>query len=251
MRVFIDIGGFKGHSALAALDPIFGFDRVFCIEPVPEMAEVIRKIKDPRLVVVQAALSDKTGQADFYGGGELGASLLSDYGPAQNGRHSEVKEVDAALFLSTLISSSDFVRMKLNCEGAEVFIIESLCQSGLEKYLNSALVDFDAARMPSMIARVQAIKALLSSRSVRYYLPEEAQYGWITNYGGIRSYLILSGAALKTPIRLARSFLYNARMFLNSELNGYHKKRILDALPWLRYFVAKSKQGNNGANSDA
>jgi hypothetical protein len=33
-KIFLDVGGYEGESTWAALDPIFGFDRVFCFEPV-------------------------------------------------------------------------------------------------------------------------------------------------------------------------------------------------------------------------
>ena len=78
LRIFLDIGGYHGHSSLAALDPIFAFDRVFCFEPVPELAKKIREISDPRLVVVEAALSDINGKAVLHHAGTLAGSLFSE-----------------------------------------------------------------------------------------------------------------------------------------------------------------------------
>lgn len=64
-KVFIDVGGFEGDACRAALDPIFGFDRVIAFEPVQHCAEAIRKrIQDPRLEVVCAALCQATSETD-------------------------------------------------------------------------------------------------------------------------------------------------------------------------------------------
>jgi hypothetical protein len=67
-RVIIDVGGFHGHASLAALDPILGFDRVFCFDPDKALAANIRRIWDPRLFVIEAALADRDGEVALQEG---------------------------------------------------------------------------------------------------------------------------------------------------------------------------------------
>jgi FkbM family methyltransferase len=125
-RVFVDVGGYHGHSSLAALDPIFGFDRVICFEPDPTLAAGIRRICDPRLKVIEVALSDRDGEADLVGGGQLGASIVDGYTEVFGEVRQTVQTRNAADFLGALIPEGSFVRMKLNCEGSELFIAETL-----------------------------------------------------------------------------------------------------------------------------
>jgi len=233
-RIFIDCGGFKGHSSLAALDPIFAFDKVYCFEPDPDMARQIRAISDPRLVVFQCALADRTGHTDLFGGGDLGASIIASYPPVAGKAGREVAVYDAGALLVSIVPSDAFVRMKFNCEGAEVAIIGSVIAKKAHRFLDASLIDFDAERIDALKAQVVSCKSDLDALGIRYFEPPEVQYGMVTNYGGVRNYLIVSGAAKSTrPFKRLRSLIYNLRMFLNPEVNGYHKMLILKRFPIL------------------
>jgi FkbM family methyltransferase len=245
MRIFLDVGGYKGHSSLAALDPIFGFDRVFCFEPVTKLAREIRKIKDRRLVVIEAALSDYEGEATIHHAGTLAGSLSADAPSYQDeGETCSVQVVRAAAFLRSIISEGDFVRAKFNCEGAEVDIIHNLVEGWdskkVSQVLTQALIDFDANKIPSKRERTAIVEKELAELSVKYLTPPECQYGMVTNYGGIRNYLLKSGARLNGLWPKVRSLFYNARMSLNPELNGYHKLRLLKLAPFMKA-VARSR----------
>ena len=247
MRVFVDIGGYLGHSTLAALDPIFGFDRVLCFEPVPRLAEKIREISDPRVIVIEAALSDREGRAILYHAGTLAGSLFAD-APAyeEEGEQIEIRTVCASNILPSLIPNDAFVRTKFNCEGAEARIIEDLLVYTDEKFsrniISQSLIDFDVEKIESQKNERQKIEQLLNDRNIRFLSPPECQYGMVTNYGGVRNYLIKSGSIMidNASLRI-RSIFYNAMKMRNSSLNGYHKMRILRAIPLLRLFARSGK----------
>jgi FkbM family methyltransferase len=79
MRIFVDIGGFNGDSTMAALDPLFQFDKVYCFEPVPMLADAINKrIKSPKVTVICGALADRDGSSNLYHAGSLAGSLFAD-----------------------------------------------------------------------------------------------------------------------------------------------------------------------------
>ncbi len=232
-RIFLDVGGYRGTSALAALDPIFAFDRVYCFEPVPRLADFIRKrIASPKLVVVDAALADKDGTATLYHSGSLAGSLFQDapaYGVSDGSI--DIRMIDVASFIQAHISAKDFVRIKFNCEGAETLIIRRMIEAGLTAHLNGALVDFDADKIHSLEGAADMIRKELADAGVKFFQPPEVQYGWVTNYGGVRNWLLRADAAGASAGAKLGSLVYNLHLLLtNNEVNGYHKIRILRAL---------------------
>ncbi len=246
-KVFLDVGGFKGHSSLAALDPYFCFDRIFCFEPCPEAARIIRKINDNRLVVVEAALSNRDGESELFHSGSLGASLFRDapnYHPTRlqtDNTVISIQTIDASRFINAYTASCDEIWIKLNCEGSELDIITSIIKAGLNSRIANALIDLDAKKVPSLQAKCQPVMALVEEAKMPYSLPENVQYHMVTNYGGIRNWLLQTKAAEETPSNRLKSLSYNLQVFLTQpECNGYHKKLILDRFPVLKHF-AKSR----------
>ncbi len=195
-KIFVDVGGYHGESSLAALDPIFGFDRIFCFEPVASCAEIIRRrIVDTRFILVQACLSNFAGNVTIHNPGTLGASVYSDAPAYQGAAPPETAlAIDASHFFGSFVSSLDHVWLKLNCEGAECDVLESLMSAQLRAPIRNVLVDFDARKIPSQSHRVSALQRRLVEENVPHSFPEDVQYGNVTNYGGIRNWLLVSGA---------------------------------------------------------
>lgn len=153
-KILLDVGGYKGHSVLAALDPIIGFDRGICFEPSPLCARRIRRIKDPRLVVVQAGLANEDGVAHLFHSGTLAGSLFEDApsyteGALDKEEVVDVKTLGAARFYGMLIGDDDRVWMKLNCEGAEMLVLSSLLHGGQLGLIANALIDLNALKIHS------------------------------------------------------------------------------------------------------
>ena len=77
MRIFIDVGGHYGETLGFALDPRWGFDRVYSIEPRAACVAVLRSYSDRRLRGEPIALSDHNGTAELQGAGLRGGSLYA------------------------------------------------------------------------------------------------------------------------------------------------------------------------------
>ena len=78
-KIFMDVGGFQGELSRAALDPLFGFEVVYCFEPVVACCEQIAKaITNKRFHLLQVDLLDKTTVSTVYSVGSLGASVYAD-----------------------------------------------------------------------------------------------------------------------------------------------------------------------------
>jgi FkbM family methyltransferase len=244
VKVFIDVGGYHGESSLAALDPIFGFDRIFCFEPVLSCADIIlRRIVDKRFVLVQACLSNQQGTVTIHNPGTVAASVYSD-APSYEGTAppETVVAIDASSFFRTFVRTGDQVWMKLNCEGSECDVLESLLDARVCNDIQNVLVDFDARKIPSQRHRVSIIQQRLLRERLPHSLPEDVQYGNVTNYGGIRNWLLLSGAKAPGPYSLMRSLGYNIRVVIRyPQVSGYHKMKLLKMFPFLSVF-AKSRR---------
>ena len=131
--------------------------------------------------------------------------------------------------------------MKLNCEGSECDILESIIDSNQHTKISNVLIDYDAVKIPSQRNRVSHVQAKVIKAAIPHCFPQDVQYGMVTNYGGVRNWLMVSGAWETGFIRLIQSILFNLQILLNKpELSGYLKMRIIKALPFIAIF-AKSR----------
>lgn len=250
-KVFIDVGGFEGDACRAALDPIFGFDRVIAFEPVQHCAEAIRKrIQDPRLEVVCAALADFEGDAPLFGPGTLAGSLFQDHSDTNRFASESCLVHRASHVIAPILEEGSKVYLKLNCEGAEIPIVEDLLGTGAFQRLESILLDLDARKIPSLFKRLQGVECALSALPRRnWHLPEDVEFGWQCTFGGIRNWLRVSGASLPTWKLRVASLRYNTALWRSREFRGYYKfllvRHLPDALMRFYYHVLRARKGKS------
>ena len=77
----------------------------------------------------------------------------------------------------------------------------------------NTLIDLDAKNIPSLQAKWQPVMALVEETKMPYLLPEDVQYGMVTNYGGIRNLLLQAKAAKEAPPNILKSLAYNSQFF--------------------------------------
>jgi FkbM family methyltransferase len=225
----MDVGGYQGESSRAALDPLFGFEVVYCFEPVAACCERIAKaITDKRFHLLHAGLLDRTMTAPVYSIGSLGASVYADAtGGSANAETADCAFIRSSEFFRDHVEADDRVWMKLNCEGAEVAILNDLLDSGEANKLQEVLIDFDAAKIPRMRGDVERLEARLVNAPFTFHFPPEVQYGMVTNFGSIRNWLLVSGAAETNTITRVSSALYQIPYVFDTRFNGYYKIRLL------------------------
>lgn len=171
MRIFIDVGAHYGETLHVALDPKWGFDRIFTLEPASLCLSMLGKFRNPRLVIEPVALSNRNGSATLHGAGLLGGSLYAD----------KKQIADAAEVVTetiTLVRASEWfeknippgaeVYLKMNCEGGEADILEDLLDSGLIDKVTAVYVDFDIRKVPTQAHRQAGIERRLAQSGVRY-----------------------------------------------------------------------------------
>jgi FkbM family methyltransferase len=226
-KIFIDVGGFAGDSSMAALDPRFDFDQVYCFEPVRECYErICERLRNGRFKAFNFGLLDRTADLPIYHAGSLGGSVFAD-GPDTGGHVETCSFVEASVFFAEHIYRGDEVWMKLNCEGAECDILTNLLSTGEATKLTEVLIDFDAAKITSASDKLSRTKALLADARFSYHTPPEVQYEMVTNYGGIRNWLIVTGAIDPKLSSLLKSLYFQTRQALAPESTGYYKVRVL------------------------
>jgi len=239
-KILIDVGGYHGTSSLAGLDPRFGFDRIFCFEPSSEKQETISRIADSRLVIVRAGLSNRNGHAVLFNAGNLGASIYESAPTAGDeglGVKKNVALINASDFLDLFTQLDDEVYIKLNCEGCEIDILQSLLNAISFPNIKNVLIDLDALKNPSLAPRVKGVMEYVQLSGLSFFMPEQVQYGMVTNFGGVRNWLIAAGAAERGFFTRLSSLIFNVYVTLRfPECNGYHKMRLLRMFPFLSLF---------------
>lgn len=166
MRVFVDVGGHYGETLDVALNPKWGFDRVYSLEPSAACLKVLSKFRDPRLIIEPIALSNRTGSAILYGSGLLGGSVYANKRQKTDKLEQEtIRLVRASDWFKKLDGE---IYVKMNCEGSEADILEDLLDSGEIKRIYRLYVDFDIRKVAGQEARQGEIEDRLKAAHVPY-----------------------------------------------------------------------------------
>jgi len=163
MRIFLDVGAWKGDTAKSVLSSKHQFDIIYCFEP---QVSLCLKVGD-NVVVLEYGLWNKTCDTEIYYDSTKpqnndGSSVYIDKFVVSKS-DTKVKMVRATDWFKKNLSILDYVVMKLNCEGAECDIIEDLIDSGEFSKVSALMADFDVRKVPSQKHREAEIKQLLRS----------------------------------------------------------------------------------------
>lgn len=182
--VFLDIGAHWGETLDEVLSPVWRFDVVYAFEPDPEAVRIISEkfaadIDSGKLVLVPAALSNRDGEADLFGGNEGGgASLYAEKTNIDAAKHETVKLISASGFFRKHFKGGDIILAKLNCEGGEVDILSDLAQSGEIQKIARLVVDFDIRKVRGKRGLARAtIEKMRNAGFGRFLLTENVMVG--------------------------------------------------------------------------
>jgi FkbM family methyltransferase len=139
--VVIDIGFNYGLFSLQALDnkP----KRIIGFEPNTQLVKWFNEnIKDDRIELHETAVSNKSGVTKFYENDYFGKSTIySDINTADNKQSYLVKVINFNEFIETNnISKIDY--LKIDCEGGEYDIIESIPDEYLRNNIRKIVIEF-------------------------------------------------------------------------------------------------------------
>jgi FkbM family methyltransferase len=191
MRIFLDIGAHVGETLEVVLDPRWKFDRVVSFEPAPECWAALERFTDPRLELCRFGLWDGDAAVPLNNPGDVGASVAADKDPVDEATVCEFR--DASAWFAQHVGHEDEVFAKINVEGAEYEVIESLSRSGQLKKLDHLLVHFDVRKSPARAHLEPAIRARLDEAGIDYQPAEDIQFGGVIR--GTRNWLLWCEAA--------------------------------------------------------
>jgi len=193
VRVFLDVGAHEGQT----LEAVVGrFDMIYAFEPMPLQYEILvgRFGEDPNIMLCNYGLAAKTGSRYLYGNNEaMDSSFYSDKVGVDESVATLCLFQRASTWFETYIETEDDVVMKLNCEGAEVEIMNDLLDSGEIVKVGHVMIDFDVRKVPSQQASEKELMMRMAREGFdRFSLCEDVMWGR-THRDRIENWLRLKG----------------------------------------------------------
>jgi FkbM family methyltransferase len=209
MKVFLDVGAHEGSTLLAVRDPKYGFDRIYCFEPASQCWPALERLADRRVTVCRHGLWNRTTEQTLYDPGSRGASLYAD--KFRDSRaHERIELVRASDWFRGNLRAGDEVYVKLNCEGAEVDIVEDLLDAGLLAQVRSVMIDPDVRKIPSQAHRERELRERLAASGLTNYALEEDVMIGDSHRQRIQHWLRSAGAEDRSPGARLRQAAYVA-----------------------------------------
>jgi FkbM family methyltransferase len=176
-RIFVDVGAHNGGSIHSVLEGGYTFDRLVSVEPDPEMIAALKtrfakEIAEGRYQVAPVGLSDHIGAAQLMGDNSLGgASMIAGKFAAGVGNVREIKLIDWATFLKDYDLENARLWVKINAEGAEIEILDSILAEG-GRNIESLVVFFDIVKSPFGAWKKWRVMRDLAQAGIPYLLAE-------------------------------------------------------------------------------
>jgi FkbM family methyltransferase len=195
VKRFLDVGAHIGQTCDEVVKPRWGFDRIDAFEPMPAQYADLAARHGARVRCHRYGLAHADGTRTLWGdNAQMEASLFPDAAYVDPAVHTECRFVDAAEWLTGEVATTDAVWMKLNCEGAEVEILDRLLDTGTLPLVDHLLIDFDIRKVPGRASEADRILARLADTGyTSYHLAEDVMRGE-THQDRIAAWLEASGA---------------------------------------------------------
>jgi len=170
-KIFLDVGVNEGQTLdeVAAPDNSYGFDEVHAFEPSTKHVKLIMEKFAGRSFFHfhNFGLSNvtQTGHT-LYSSGHLGGTLIKDARAELPDSEEIVTLVDTAEWINAnLRPGCDFIFLKINCEGCELWIISSLVNSNIFEKLTWIHIDFDVRKHAATKALEHHLRSIISNFS--------------------------------------------------------------------------------------
>lgn len=151
--VFLDVGTHDGHTLEEVTSNKYNFYKIYGFEPMPQ--QYINAVNNfgahHNVELFNFGLSDTTGKANLFGSNNnLGTSIYNKKNDVEKDIITECDLVETSQFFKKYISTETTVVVKLNCEGAEIPILNNLINSGEIWKISNVLIDFDIRKVTGM-----------------------------------------------------------------------------------------------------
>jgi FkbM family methyltransferase len=153
MIIFLDVGTHDGHTLKEIISYKYNFDKIYGFEPcLKQFRNASNEFSNiSHLEMYNFGLSNFTCKTKIYGSNNnLGASIFQNKNDVEKNISEDISLVSASDFFKENIPLGSIIIMKLNCEGAEIPILNDLVDSGEIHKLSNVLIDFDSRKIPGM-----------------------------------------------------------------------------------------------------
>jgi FkbM family methyltransferase len=200
-RIFVDVGAHNGGSIFSVIEGGYTFDRMVSVEPDPEMIAALEKrfakeIADGRYQIAPVGLSDHIGTAQLMGDNtEGGASMIAAKFGAGAGNVREIRLIDWPTFLKDYNLKNARLWVKINAEGAEVAILDSIIAEG-GKNIESLVIFFDIVKSPFGAWKKWRVMRDLARAAIPYVLaenvlikhgPRKRLNNWLSGFAALKN----------------------------------------------------------------
>ncbi len=210
MKVFLDVGAHTGSTLHAVRDPKYAFDRIYCFEPASSCWAALESVADDRVKVCRFGLWNRTCEHALHGAGSVAATVFQEKFRAALTTEETARFVRATNWFEDNLDERDDVFLKLNCEGAEVDIVEDLLESGQLARVRAVMIDPDVRKIPSHAHREQELRARLTESGLaNYSMADDVMVGG-THRARIQNWLRTVGAERSSLGVRTRQLLYVA-----------------------------------------
>jgi FkbM family methyltransferase len=194
MKIFVDIGAHHGETLLEVIKSKYFFDRIYCFEPSKKCIHSLQKIADSdnRVKILNCGLSNKSNKSRLFDSGSEAASIFQN-NIKNNSDFEEISLLDTGNWFKKNITEGDVVVVKLNCEGSEVDIIDSLLKSDELKKIYNILITFDVRNFNHLKHKeIETRKKLKTLNFYNYCFSDNVMLGstherrienWLSLYG--------------------------------------------------------------------
>lgn len=177
--IFLDVGAHEGQTLEEVTKEKYGFE-VYAYEPMPYQYMVLqaRFGDNPHVKLFNCGLADEDTYAPLYGDNKaMDATMFKEKRDTPHPEH---------VTLCRFVNASDVFRslpegeliVKLNCEGAEVAILDSLVHTGMIHRALEIMIDFDIRKVDGQEGEEARITDLLHWAGFdRYSLAEQVMRG--------------------------------------------------------------------------
>lgn len=181
VKVFVDVGANVGQTLEEAMKAKWHFGRLYAFEPMWDAFWQLAAAygEDPHVDLLPYGLSDHDGPCPVYGTNEiLEASIWPTKSDVDASVVATCEMLDAGKWFKEEIDPDDYVVVKLNCEGAEIPILDSLIASEQIHTIDAMMIDFDIRRVIGREEEEQrVIDAMRRVGFTNYKLCEQVMVG--------------------------------------------------------------------------
>ena len=181
-KVILDLGAFDG-SSVVKFQKMYGRDfrnfKYYCFEANPylikDLKEVTEVFSDTNIYVINKAVWNKNERRMFYLSNvkSFGSSLMANKtsGNLDLDNPALVEALDFPSWIAQNLQKSQYVILKMDIEGAEYTVLQSMLTSGSMEFINELYIEFHHHKLADFDLDIHhhLVSKLKSLRKIRFH----------------------------------------------------------------------------------